>query len=236
MSQTQKILAIIPARSGSKGLRHKNIQLLGGKPLMAWSIEAAKESKYVHRVIVSTDSGAFAEIAKEYGADAPFLRPAKFSGDNAKVEDALLHTLNWLESHEKEHYDIVLLLQTTDVFRNLNIVDQVIESLLVDQTLDTVFAAKPDFKNYWKFDKNRYERMNYNCYIPRQKRHPIYREDTGVALATRVRVIKEGNRVGASVSVIPHENNADFIDIHTEFDMWLANKLVLEKNLVPNRL
>ena len=90
-----KILGIIPARAGSKGLKDKNILKLNKKPLIAWSILAAKKSKVLSKVIVSTDSLKISRIAKKYGAEVPFMRPAKYSGDNAKSSDLIIHALNF---------------------------------------------------------------------------------------------------------------------------------------------
>ena len=231
-----KTIAIIPARSGSKGLKKKNIQILGGKPLVAWSIEAALACPVIHRVVVSTDSQEFADISLQWGADVPFLRPKPLANDSAKVEEALLHAIDWIEEHEGQSYEIVVLLQATDVFRNKNIVTDVVNALIKDPDLDTAFAAKPDYKNYWKSEGKQVTRLSDHNYIPRQVRTPLYREDTGFALATRTRVIKTGNRVGKHAKIISHENPGDFIDIHTEFDLWLANCLIDSRGLIPNSL
>jgi CMP-N-acetylneuraminic acid synthetase len=229
-------IAIIPARSGSKGLEKKNIRILGGKPLVAWSIEAALACPNIHRVVVSTDSEEFAEISRKWGADVPFLRPSHLSNDSAKVEDAMLHAIKWIEKHEARSYEIVVLLQTTDVFRNKNIVDEVVSALVEDPSLDTAFAATPDFKNYWRAEGADITRLSNHDYLPRQVRTPLYREDTGVALATRTCVIRTGNRIGERVKIISHENLGNFVDIHTEFDLWLANVLIDMRGLIPNTL
>ena len=229
-----KTIAIIPARSGSKGLKRKNIQLLGSKPLVAWTIEAALMCPQIDRVVVSTDSQEFAEISRQWGADVPFLRPAHLSNDSAKVEDAMLHAIEWLEENEGSTYEIVVLLQTTDVFRNATIVSDVVSALVDDPNLDTAFAAKPDYKNYWKDEAGKSVRLSNHNYVPRQARVPLYREDTGVALATRTSVVRTGQRVGGRAKIISHENPGDFIDIHTELDLWLAYVLIRERNIIPN--
>ena len=94
------IVAIIPARSGSKGVPDKNIKLLAGKPLIAYSIASAQLTDNIQRVIVSTDSERYAEIASEYGAETPFLRPAELSVDSSTDYDVLKHTLDWLQVNE----------------------------------------------------------------------------------------------------------------------------------------
>ncbi|HOO28495.1 MAG TPA: hypothetical protein PLU43_08520, partial [Lachnospiraceae bacterium] len=95
-SSERKILAIIPARSGSKSVTDKNIRLMDGKPMLAYSIGHAVRSKYINRVIVSTDSEKYAKIAKEYGAEIPFLRPAEYATDTALDFDVFFHALTFL--------------------------------------------------------------------------------------------------------------------------------------------
>ena len=96
MINNKTILAVIPARGGSKGLPRKNIRPLLGKPLIAWTTEQAKTSKYIDRIIVSTDSEEIAEISKEYGADVPFLRPKELARGDSPTSDAIIHALNWV--------------------------------------------------------------------------------------------------------------------------------------------
>lgn len=122
MSQT---IALIPARSGSKGLPHKNIKLLGNHPLIAWSIIAATKANDIDRVIVSTDSEEYATIAKKYGADVPFLRPPEISGDRSTDYDFIIHALNWLRDFDEEPSLIVHLRPTTP-FRSPCVIDNAI--------------------------------------------------------------------------------------------------------------
>ena len=114
---TNNMLAIIPARGGSKGLPRKNIIDLAGKPLIAWSIQSALKSHTVDRVVVSTDCSKIAQIAKNYGAEVPFLRPNSLATDTATTESAMLHTIFWLESNQHYFPDNTILLQPTSPFR-----------------------------------------------------------------------------------------------------------------------
>ncbi len=125
-----EVLAVIPARGGSKGVPRKNIRLLDGKPLIAYTIEAAKNAERVGRVIVSTDDEEIAEIAKKYGAEVPFMRPAELSGDDVPhIPDIPRHALIELE---KQGYkpDIIISLEPTYPFRNEKHVDSVIKKLI----------------------------------------------------------------------------------------------------------
>jgi CMP-N,N'-diacetyllegionaminic acid synthase len=227
-------IAVIPARGGSKGLLRKNILPLGGKPLIAWTIEAAKSSKPVTRVIVSTDDAEIAEIASAYGADVPFLRPASFANDSASSEVVLQHAVDWIREHEQRAYDILVYLQPTDPFRQPGIIERVVSALIDDPSLDTVFAAKPGHKNYWVLWDTGYTRLGNHSHLPRQKKPPVFREDTGIALASRMHVIQAGRRIGDRVAIVPHESRGDFIDIHTADDLWLANLLIEKGWAIPN--
>ena len=126
MYKQKKILAIIPARGGSKAIPKKNIIDLLGKPLLYYSVKSAKESKYIDKVIVSTDDDEIAEIGKKLGADVPFLRPEEISGDKAKSIDAFIHAIKELEKLE-EKYDYILLLQNTSPLRQSWHIDEAIE-------------------------------------------------------------------------------------------------------------
>lgn len=125
-----KICAIIPARAGSKGVVGKNIRSLLDHPLIAYSIEAAKDSKLIERVIVSTDGSEIAEIAKKYGADVPFLRPAEFAQDGSPDRDYLLHMLTWCRTHEGYEPDLLVLLRPTTPERSGSLIDSAIEALV----------------------------------------------------------------------------------------------------------
>jgi len=115
----QSILAIIPARGGSKGLPGKNTIDAGGKPLIAWTIEAARASRYLDRIIVSTEDADIAAVAKTWGCDAPFQRPAALATDEASIYKVLLHALDQLE----ETFDFIILLQPTSPLRTAADID-----------------------------------------------------------------------------------------------------------------
>ncbi len=140
------VLCIIPARVGSKGLPGKNIKELLGKPLIAYSIEQAKHSKYIDRVIVSTDSKAIADISKQYGAEVPFMRPKEYAEDDSSIFDVLLHAMDWMERKEKYLFDILVLLHVTAPLRNSEDIDNCIE-LLVKKDADNVFSVTPANRN-----------------------------------------------------------------------------------------
>ena len=127
------VLAIIPARGGSKGIINKNIRVFGGKPLLAHTIDAAKKSRYVTRIVVSTESEAIADVARKYGAEVPFLRPMELAGDKAKATDAVYHLLVTMEEESGYRPDYVVLLQPTSPLR---------ESADIDGALTLLFKRK----------------------------------------------------------------------------------------------
>ena len=139
----KKVLALIPARGGSKGIPHKNIIDLCGRPLIEYSISAARSSKYIDRVIVSTDDAEIAKVSGESGADVPFLRPAELAGDNSRTVDAVLHAINQLKA-QGEEYHILVLLQPTQPLRTSEDVDKAIEKFIESNCQDLVSVSPVD--------------------------------------------------------------------------------------------
>lgn len=129
MYKERKCLAVITARGGSKGLPGKNIKILLGKPLIAWTIEKALESKYIDRVIVSTDSNEIAAVAEQYGAEVPFMRPEELSGDNIGSFDVVAHAIGYL-AEKGDEYDYVTLLEPTSPMRKKGDLDNAIATLI----------------------------------------------------------------------------------------------------------
>lgn len=133
-----KVLAIIPARAGSKGIKDKNIIDLNGKPLIAHSIEAGLKSKYINKLVVSTDGEKIAKIAKDYGAEVPFLRPKHLATDTAKTIDCVIHCIEELKKNGEE-YDYVVLLQPTQPLRQPWHIDEPFE-LIIKRNEDSLVS------------------------------------------------------------------------------------------------
>lgn len=129
MIEGHKVLALVPARHGSKGLPLKNIRPLHGKPLLAWPVEAALASRYVDRVIVSTDSEDFAALARAAGAEVPFLRPPQLAVDTTPSIDVILHAINTL-ANSGEHYDYLILLEPTSPLTGTADINRALENLI----------------------------------------------------------------------------------------------------------
>ncbi len=129
MYKNKRILAIIPARGGSKGLPGKNIRVMCGKPLIAWSIEHAQKSKYVDEIFISTDSQEIADVAEKYGAPCPELRPEYLARDTAPSSEFIVYTLEKMQK-EGKHFDYFILLEPTSPLRDVEDVDKSIEMLI----------------------------------------------------------------------------------------------------------
>ncbi|RJQ32483.1 acylneuraminate cytidylyltransferase family protein [Candidatus Parcubacteria bacterium] len=138
MKKRKKVLAIIPARGGSKSIPKKNIYLILGKPLIFFTIEAAKRAKLIDRIIVSTDSAEIAEVAKKCGAEVPFLRPRKLSGDKTPDLPVFQHTLMWLKEKEDYTPDLVVHLWPTSPLRDPKDIDKAIKNIFSKPEADSI--------------------------------------------------------------------------------------------------
>lgn len=181
------MIAIIPARSGSKGVPGKNIKLLGGIPLFAFSIIAAKMMPSVSRVIVSTDSIEYSEIAKEYGAEVPFLRPIEISGDKSTDYDLFLHALNWFKNFENFIPDYLLHLRPTTPLRDPQIMEDAVKLFNENKNIATSLrsghsAPESPYKWFLKDDNNYFKGLRDDLTpekvnLPRQSFPSVYIPD-----------------------------------------------------------
>jgi len=221
----KKILAIIPARSGSKSVKNKNIRLINGKPMIAYSIEHAKESKYINRIIVTTDSEEYAAIAREYGAETPFIRPAEFATDTALDIDVFRHALTWLKDNEGYEPDIVCQLRPTDPYRNPADIDSMIELMLEDDTVDAVRSVKENevvpHKMWYIGEDNIMEPIMkdipeaYN--MPRQELPKTYYQNGNVDLLRPSNIFEHNSMTGKKIKGYVMEDMFD-VDREKDFD------------------
>ena len=145
-----EVLAIIPARGGSKGIPHKNVRDFAGYPLLAYSIAAGRQAESVTRVIVSTDDEQIASIARQCGAETPFLRPAEFAQDNSTDLPLFRHALRWLDEHEGYRPEVVVQLRPTSPIRPRDCVDRAVRILLAHPDADSVRGVVPAGQNPYK--------------------------------------------------------------------------------------
>ena len=203
-------LAIIPARGGSKGIPRKNIRPFSGYPLIAWSIAAAKQSASVTRVLVSTDDGEIAAVARQFGAETPFLRPAEFAQDNTTDLPVFEHALRWLDEHEGYQPDVVVQLRPTSPIRPCGLVDDAVKILLAHPDADSVrgiVLAGQNPHKMWRLPNGENAPMKnlldvdgidepYNA--PRQILPPNYWQ-TGHIDAIRAATILNGSMSGKTI-------------------------------------
>ena len=223
-----RVIAILPARGGSKGLPGKNVMLISGKPLIAHSVAHAKASGVCDRVLVTTDSPEIRAAAEAAGAWVPFMRAAALAQDLTPTEPVLTDALARAEAIDGR-FDIVVFLQPTDIFRKPEWITRAVELLRQRPELESAFAAAKTHKNFWYREKSGELKRVFDwmaVYGPRQTRTPVYREDTGLACASRASLVRQGRRIGDRVEIIETDDAACAIDIHNAFDFWLAEQVI----------
>ena len=225
-----RVIAIIPARGGSKGLPWKNIIPLGGKPLIAWSIEVAKKSKLVERVIVTTDDEKIASVAREYGAEVPFIRPAELAQDDTPPDPVLKHVLQFLEEKEGVRPEIIVWLEPPCPFRTQKEIDEAVTILRNDREADSLRSVIEPFQNpfkSWTIAEDGYltpliqiEGKTLHT-GPRQKTKKTYWQNGALFLLKYDTIMKKGNFFGDKI--LPYVMPSDrFVDIDKREDLEMA--------------
>lgn len=218
-----KILAIIPARGGSKGVPSKNSKLLGDKPLIAYSIEQAKASKAFIKIIVSTDDEAIAQIALDYGAEVPFVRPSELANDTASSIAVVQHTVDFLAS-KNEFFDAICLLQPTSPFREKGFINKAI-SIFATSNSDALVSVLPvphEYNPHWVFEANTNGILKIATgekeIIKRRQELPNAFFRDGAIYLTKMESIKKGTFYGEKLSYI--ESNPDLYANIDTMDDW----------------
>ncbi len=230
MYKHKKIVCIIPARSGSKGLPGKNIKILLGKPLIAHSIKQARSSRYIDRVIVSTDDKKIATIALRYGAEVPFMRPKSLAKDKSSTIDVLLHGAEWLKKN-KYPFDIMVLLHVTAPLRSVKDIDNCIK-LLFKKNVSNVISVTPAHRNpYFNMVEilgSRVRLVRDGYFVTRQDTPKVFDLNSSIyvwwidALKKRKAVLSEKS----AVYLMPKERS---VDIDDGVDFKLAELLMSKK-------
>lgn len=223
------VLAMIPARGGSKGIPRKNITPCGGRPLIAWSCLAAREAKCVARAIVSTDDREIADVAKAHGVEAPFLRPAELSGDTAKSIDVANHALDWLEREQGWRTDVLVLLQPTSPMRTARHIDEAFALLTPENDSVASVVEVPHRYKPWAILELHDGLLRYahQGELPfdryrRQGQPTLYTRNGPVVVVSHARTIRSGSYYGDRSA--PYVmSDADSIDIDGPYDLELAD-------------
>lgn len=232
MIKDKKILAVIPARGGSKGLPGKNIKELCGNPLIAYAIEASLASKYIDTTVVSTDCENIRRIAIKYGAEAPFLRPAEFATDSALTFEVLKHALDYYKQGCKETFDIVIKLHPTSPLRLTKDIEAATELLFSKNAKAVVSVCKSEHNPLWantlSNDGSMKDFLKPKFDISRQELPLFFRLNGAVYIAYCDYLIKHKGFFGPKTFayIMPQERS---VDIDTEFDFKIAELLLCSK-------
>ncbi len=237
MYNSKKILAIIPARSGSKGLKDKNIKKLSGKPMIYYTIESAKKSGIFDDIIVSTDSQLYADLAMQYGASVPFLRPEYLSTDTATTNEVIEYTINKLEELNKQ-YDYLMILQPTSPLRQ---VEDIIKAtgLLFEKNANSIISVcemehSPLYANTLGNSLSMDNFLDENIKSRRQELPKYYRLNGAIYLSKVDYFIKYRNlyKEKSYAYIMCKERS---IDIDDEIDFIMAEALMKSKSILNNK-
>lgn len=229
MINNYKILAIVPARGGSKGIPRKNIKMLIDKPLIAWTIEEAKKSKFIDKLIVSTDDTEIAKISKEWGAEVPFLRPAELAQDDTPGIDPILHALEYFPE-----YEYIVVLQPTSPLRLAKDIDGAIDLCVKNNHKFCVSVAESKAIPEWMFHINEQGILkpiiNNNFPYQRQKAKKPFLLNGAVYVGQREALLKNRSFLSSETIayLMPKDRSIDIDDIN-DFEwceFFLRNKNV----------
>ena len=224
------IIGLITARGGSKSIPGKNINPLAGKPLIAWTIEAALQCKELSRVIVSTDDEKIAEVAQQWGAEVPFIRPVELAQDASSHISVVLHAIHWLEEKERFCPDYIMLLQPTSPFRTVEDMGKTIQ-LAKDHHAVAVMSVCEALKHPYKTYKI-IENGTLEYFIPsnigykyRQALPKVYEENGAIYLNKRSSLLQDQTFLptGTIAYVMPQERS---LDVDTPWDFYVADLIL----------
>jgi len=231
-----KILGIIPARGGSKGIPGKNIKSLAGKPLIAYTVESIQESKLLTNAILSSDDEAIISIAKELGLKVPFIRPAELASDHSPTLPVILHALDFFSS-QGEYFDAVCLLQTTTPFRTKGMIDLAIKKM-IETDADALVSVLPvphEYNPHWIFEPDASGWLKIATgeekIIPRRPELPAtYFRDGAIYITKTSVLLKNESLYGQKLTFILGDQ-ARYVNLDTLEDWRKAELLV--QNLFP---
>ena len=211
-------VAIIPARSGSKGIPLKNLKDLAFRPLIDYTIRAAQNAKTIDSIVVSTDSARIAEVAEKAGAEIPFLRPARLAGDKTTLAAVMRHFLDWCETNERQ-VDTLVILEPTSPLRSSEDIDKAVR-IFRKKRVDSVISVVRDTSLWWQMDKNQDAKPLQAERLNRQFLKPMFKEN-GAIFVTKPEVVTESTTIGNRVALYEmKESNS--IDINTWQDFQQA--------------
>lgn len=232
MIDKKKVIAIIPARGGSKGIPRKNIKDLNGKPLIAYTIEEAQKSKYIDRIVVSTENEEIAQVSKSFGAEVPYLRPKELANDNSPLVECIIDMVNYLKIRENFMPDYVCVLQCTTPLRTFKDIDGAIEKIVNIATDGVVSVCEAEVNPYWTNvfdgDELKYFIEEGKQITRRQDLPKIYRIN-GAVYVVKVEILVNDRTLEPSRSTGFIMEASKSIDIDNIKDFLLAEILIKVK-------
>jgi N-acylneuraminate cytidylyltransferase len=235
MTVKNEVMALIPARGGSKTIPRKNILPFVGNPLISYSIAAGLKSEFVNRVLVSTDDQEIAAVAEDYGADVPFLRPKEYAQDCTPDFPVFKHALDWLAEHENYHPQIVVQLRPTSPVRKVHHIDQAVLRLLKHPEADAVRTVCKPFQNpykMWRISPEGYlepllaSEFDEPYNMPRQALPEVYWQTGYVDAAWSDTILTKNSMTGDRILPLVVEPE-DLVDIDTLADWTRAEEMLL---------
>lgn len=220
-----KVVAIIPARGGSKGIPRKNIKELCGKPLIAYIIETALKVREIDRVIVSTEDKEIANIAKKCGAEIPFIRPKELAKDETPTLPVLQHAIRYLEEKENFRPDIVVLLYVTSPLLRAKNVSEAIK-MLIKGKFDSILSVVEDGGHYWIEKNSGYERLYPKVVKNRQFIKPLLRENGAIYICKTGLLMEKNEIIGGKIGFLVMKKWQS-IDIDQPLDFEFAEFLLM---------
>jgi CMP-N-acetylneuraminic acid synthetase len=228
-----KILAIIPARGGSKGVPKKNIKLLGGKPLIAYTSEIALQSQYLSTVILSSEDETIIDIAKKLGIQVPFVRPFELSLDNTPSIDVVVHALKWY-ANQNIFFDAICLLQPTSPFRTVNFLDNAIKKFIESgsDSLVSVQKVPHEFNPHWTFEADKKGNLKIatgesNIIGRRQDLPQTYHRDGSIYIVKTAVILEKNSLYGEKIAFIESPQEC-YVNIDTISD-WDKAEILSKK-------
>jgi CMP-N,N'-diacetyllegionaminic acid synthase len=228
LTRPRFVVAVIPARGGSKGIPRKNIRLLAGKPLIVHTIEQARQSCWVTETVVSTDDDEIAAVSEAAGATV-VRRPADISGDQASSESALIHAIHSLRQQGRPLPDLTVFLQCTSPIRRRGDIDAAVATLL-RKGADSLLSVSPSHRFLWTEEGGEARSINYDFRNRprRQDMAPQYVENGSIYVIRTQALLDSGNRLSGKVALYPMDEEAA-VDIDSMLDMKLAELILLER-------
>lgn len=231
MINNKSVLAIIPARGASKGIKRKNVRSLAGKPLIAWTIEEGKKSKYIDKLIVSSEDEEILGVARQFGAEVPFVRPEELAQDETLGIDPVIHALRELPG-----YDYIVLLQPTSPLRSVQDIDECIEQMIETEAPACVSVTEPEKSPYWMYTLQEDNRMRPlipqgEVTVRRQDLPPVFSLNGAVYVACVKWLLEIKSFLAEETIAYVMPKNRSY-DIDMEEDFLLCEWMMKRRNTV----